>query len=140
MVLLGKSVVASSLASTLKCRPETEVVQFDAASPLVLEWLRDAHPDAILLCGLETASPDLLFLLLRGHPGVPVIEADVDGDRMVVLSGRQAVLRTEDDLLEAIGQGQPLPEECQDASEEKRERVVDAAEQKEEPRQPWELG
>ena len=103
VALLGNSLVASSLASTLRGRPELEVIQLDAITPDVMAGLRVAQPDAIILCEQAT-SPDLIFLLLAEYPGVPVIRADVGGDRMVVLSGRQAVLRTEDDLLEALGQ------------------------------------
>ena len=104
MVLLGNSVVASSLASTLRVRPELEVIQLETATPDVMAGLRVARPDAIILCEQATTPPDLIFLLLAEYPGVPVIRADVGGNRMVVLSGRQAVLRTEDDLLEALGQ------------------------------------
>lgn len=104
VALLGNSLVASSLASTLRGRPELEVIQLDAITPDVMAGLRVARPDAIILCEQTTTPPDLVFLLLAEYPGVPVIRADVGGDRMVVLSGRQAVLRTEDDLLEALGQ------------------------------------
>ncbi len=103
MVLLGNSVVASSLASTLRSRQEFEVIQIETTTPDVMAGLRVARPDAIILCEQATTPPlDLIFLLLAEYPGVPVIRADVGGDRMVVLSGRQAVLRTEDDLLEAL--------------------------------------
>ncbi len=102
MALLGNSVIASSLASTLRGRPELEVIQLGDGTAEALMRLRDAHPDAIILCELATTSPDLIFQLLKEYPGIPVVSADVDGNRMVVLSGRQATLRTEDDLLEAL--------------------------------------
>ena len=101
VALLGNSVVTSSLASTLRCRPGLEVIQF-GATPDVRMRLRAAHPDAIILCERPNP-PDLIFRLLGEYPGIPVIDADVDGDRMVVLSGRQSTLRTEGDLLKAIG-------------------------------------
>ncbi len=107
VVLLGNSVVASSLASTLRNRPELDIHQLDAAAPEALARLRDAHPDAIILCELATAPSDLIFLLLGEYPGLLVIGVDVDGDRMIVLCGRQASLRTEDDLLEAIREARP---------------------------------
>ncbi len=101
VVLLGNSVVTSSLASTLRGRPEFQVVQLGDATPDTLMRLRDAHPDAIILCE-PPAPPALIFLLLREYPDLLIIGIDIDGDRMVVLSGRQAVLRTEDDLLKAL--------------------------------------
>jgi hypothetical protein len=116
VALLGNSVVASSLASTLGSRPEFEVIQLDATAPEALMRLRDAHPGAVI-CELTTRPPDLIFRLLGEYPGLLVIGVDVDSDRMVVLSGRQAALRTEDDLLEAIGQGQPFTGGYQSAPE-----------------------
>ncbi len=102
MALLGNSVIASSLASTLRGWPELEVIHLGAATPDALTRLHGAHPDAVILSE-PPPSPDLIFQLLQGNPDLLVIGVDVDGDRMVVLSGRQASLRTEDDLLEAIG-------------------------------------
>ncbi len=103
VALLGNSVVVSSLASTLRGRRDLQVIQLGAATPDALMRLRDAHPDAIILCE-PAMPPDLIFQLLGEYPDLLVIGADIDGDRMVVLSGRQASLRTADDLLEAIGE------------------------------------
>ncbi len=106
VVLIGNSLVAASLASTLKSRPELEVLLLDAEAPEAARRLRDARPDVVLY-ELMTTPPDLVFALLGECPGLSVIAVDMDGDRLVVLSGRQASLRTKDDLLEAIRQ-QPL--------------------------------
>ncbi len=125
VVLLGNSVVASSLASTLRSRPDLEILQL-AATLETAKRLRDARPDAIILSELATISPHLIFLLLWEHPGLLVIGVDVDGDRMVVLSGRQASLRTEDDLLEAIGQRRPLPGACQARPDHDSRAVADS--------------
>lgn len=109
VVLIGNSVVASSLASTLRSRPEFEVIQLDVAPAEALKRLRDAYPEAVI-CELASTPADLIFRLLGEYPDLLVIGVDIDGERMVVLSGRQASLRTEEDLLEAIGQQRPLPQ------------------------------
>jgi hypothetical protein len=106
VALLGNSVVASSLALTLRNRPDMEVLQLDTAAPETAERLRDAHPEAVILCEPAAMSPDLIRLLLEENPGLAVVE--VDAERAVVLSSRRASLWTEDDLMEAIGQ-RPLP-------------------------------
>jgi hypothetical protein len=107
VALLGNSVVASSLALTLRNRPDLEVLQLDTAAPEAAERLRDAHPDAIVLCEPAATTSDLIRLLLEENPGLTVV--GVDGERAVVLSSRQASLWTEADLLQAIGQPRPLP-------------------------------
>jgi hypothetical protein len=106
VALLGNSVVASSLALMLRNRPGLEVLQLDCAAPDTAERVRNAHPEAVILC--EPATPtDLIRLLLEQNPGLTVV--GIDGERAVVLSSRHASLWTEDDLLEAIGQPRLLP-------------------------------
>jgi hypothetical protein len=124
VVLLGNSVVASSLASTLRNRPELDIHQLVAPIPETVKRLRDAHPDAIILCELATTPPDLIFRLLGEYPDLLVIGVDIDGDRMVVLSSRQSSLRTEDDLLEAIRHARALPRACERRPEDQGEEVV----------------
>ncbi len=123
VALVGGSLVASALATTLRNRPELEVLQLDCADAGTAGRLRRAHPEAVIFCEPAATSPELIRLLLEENPGLTVV--GVDGERALVLSSRQASLWTEEDLLEAIGQPRLLPAGRPDASKGQADRRAD---------------
>ncbi len=102
VVLYGDSVVLSGVGKSLERYPRLEVLSLDASPSTIPEQLDALCPNVVIL-ELGTVKTDLAFALLHDHPNLLLIGLDQKGDRLVVLSGCQASLRTEDDLLEAIG-------------------------------------
>jgi hypothetical protein len=70
------------------------------------EKIRTSPPDAIIF-DLAAAAPSFAVPLLRRFPGVVLIGVDLTTNRMLVMSGKQARLLTDDDLVRVIEQKIP---------------------------------
>jgi hypothetical protein len=104
VVLYGSNLVMSTIGASLQQKSHIQVHQMEGLLSDNLEKLNAAPPDAILF-DLASAQPDFAIPLLRRYPTVVLIGVDLTGNRMLVLSGEQSSLLTEDDLMKVVERG-----------------------------------
>ncbi|NLX37246.1 MAG: hypothetical protein GXY68_11220 [Chloroflexi bacterium] len=103
VVLYGESVVLAGVGKSLERYPHLEVLSL-AADYDAPQTLHALCPDAVIL-DLGIVSTDLAFSLLKDRPDLLLIGLDPGGDRLMVLSGREARNLTTDDLARLIEVG-----------------------------------
>jgi DNA-binding NarL/FixJ family response regulator len=101
VVLYGGNLVMSSVGAGLQDKLQFQVRQIEASAPDTIHKLEAAPPDVILF-DLAKPQPDFAMPLLRNHPKIMLIGIDLEGNKMLVLSGEQSRLLTTEDLVQVI--------------------------------------
>lgn len=100
--LLGSRLVLSAIGAHLQEIPGLEVQSIQEYPPEII-----GSPDTVLpefvLFDLMAGEPDFVMHLIHAHPTVTVIGVDLLNHTMLVVSGRQSRLLTEEDLMRVIG-------------------------------------
>jgi hypothetical protein len=102
--IYGTRLGLSAVAARLREIPGLEVQNIQGRPPYIID-----HPDAALpefvLFDLTAGEPDFVIHLMHAHPTITVIGVDLLHHKMLVVSGRQSRLLTEEDLMRVIGTG-----------------------------------
>jgi len=106
VVLCGDNLVMSTLAATLRKKPQFDLQQMDASRLDVPDGLEAIVPDAIMF-DLATAASDFAVGCLQRHPDTLLIGIDLKANRMLVLSGKHSRLLTVDDLTKVLDAESP---------------------------------
>jgi hypothetical protein len=106
VVLYGSDLVVSSIGANLQDQERFRLIQIDPLLPDVLHRLDAVHPDVVLF-DLTLAQTDFSTTVLRRNPGVLLIGIDLKNDRMLVLSGEEFRLLTQEDLVRMIERRKP---------------------------------
>ncbi len=100
-IVCGSSLSMAGLAASLRTNPALDVVRIPADAAILAQELDRRHPRLIAF-DLGELSGDLVFALLRDHPGVTLLGFDPSADRMLVLSGRREQPLSAAELVESI--------------------------------------
>ena len=98
VVFCGDSVVLASVRASLEKCPRLQVVSVPA-SPATTAKELDVLSPAVVLLDLSMVTMEFAFALLREWPDLLLIGLDSGGDKLLVLSGRQARTLTTEDLI-----------------------------------------
>ena len=77
------------MEASLKAYPSIELICLDVQPPAAVQQLWALRPTVVIL-DLGAVPPDLPVSLLRDQPELLLIGVDAAGDKLLVLSGRQA--------------------------------------------------
>lgn len=104
VALYGNSLFLAGVETSLRDRPEFDVVRIDATLLNAEQTLKSLQPKVIIFdCGdalLDTLPG--MTQLLKGSPGVIVIGLDLTSNDITVLSGQSHSAMRVEDLVEAI--------------------------------------
>ena len=103
-IVCGSSLSMSGLAASLRTNPALDVVRIPADAAILAQELDRRHPSLIAF-DLGELSGDLVFTLLRDHPGVILIGVDPSSDGMLMLSARQDQPISAADLVQFLTEG-----------------------------------
>lgn len=106
VVLYGSDLVVSSIGANLQDRERFRLIQIDPLLPDALHRLETIHPDVVLF-DLTLVQPDFSTTVLRRYPGLLLIGIDLNKDKMLVLSGEEFRLLTQEDLVHVIERRKP---------------------------------
>jgi hypothetical protein len=106
VVLYGSDLVTSSIGANLQNRERFHLTQIDPLLPDALHRLNKVGPDVVLF-DLTLAQPDFSITVLRRNPGLLLIGIDLKNDKVLVLSGEEARLLTQEDLMHMIERRKP---------------------------------
>jgi hypothetical protein len=109
VAVYGSNLVMSTIGKSLQERTQFQVHQLDKVIPDMTEIPGGARPDVIVF-DLVTAPGALTLSWMRKHPAPIMIGVDIENSQMLVLSGLQSRLLTTDDLVQAIEEGIPNPD------------------------------
>ena len=101
VVLYGDSLVLAGMGASLKTYPGIELICLAAQPPAEVRQLWALRP-AVVILDLGAVPPDLPVSLLGEQPELLLIGMDAAGDKLLVLSGRQARAVTTADLVQVI--------------------------------------
>ena len=101
VVLYGGNLVMSIIGASLREKPEFQLRQIDGLPHDIMVQLEAVPPDVILF-DLAGHHPDFAISLLWSHPKIMLIGVDLASHRMLVLSGSQSQLLTQEDLLQVM--------------------------------------
>jgi len=101
VALYGETLVMSTIGASLQKRPGLQVQQIEGLLSEIVTKLNAAPPDVILF-DLAGGQPQFAIPLLQNHPMVTLIGIDLASEKMLVLSGEQSRLLTEEDLMKTI--------------------------------------
>jgi len=104
VVAWGTSVLASALVAGLGHRTDLDLVQVEATLPAALAVLGGGAAHAVV-CDLTSVSASCVLHLLAEQPQLVVVIVDPDGDRGLLLTCRRPRLRTIDDLIAVLLEG-----------------------------------
>jgi len=100
----GTSLLASARVAGLTRRTHLDVVQVEATSEAAASALGLQPVDAVV-CDLASVSAASVLTVLEAHPHLIVVIVDPAADHGLVLTGRRAPMRTIDDLVAALLDG-----------------------------------
>jgi len=102
VALVGGNLVISAIAACLQEKPEFEVQRIAEPFSDLIDRIKGAPPDVILF-NLDEGNIPFAIPLLRNHPKIMLIGVDLIDHKMLMLSGEQSRLLTEQDLMRVIG-------------------------------------
>jgi hypothetical protein len=97
VALYGDSVVLSSIAASLERCAGLWVVRSESVG--------DLKPD-VAIFDLAAGQPDIALALWKAQPNLMVIGVDLSADKALVLSGKESLVLTLEDLVNVI-EGHP---------------------------------
>jgi hypothetical protein len=100
VALYGNSLFMAGVESSLRGRPELDVVRVNDSLPGAAQRLCAVCPDVVIFD--LTAHEAFAFSFLREHPGLPVIGLDLNNNALLVLHSQQRAARTVNELLQVI--------------------------------------
>jgi len=106
VVLYGSDLVVSTIGANLQGRKPFQLIQIDPLLPDALHRLHASHPDVVLF-DLTLAQTDFSTAVLRRNPQILLVGIDLSNDKMLVLSGEESRLLTQEDLLRMIEKRKP---------------------------------
>ncbi len=106
VALYGGDLAISAIAASLQEKAEFQVEKVEDFPSGTSDKLNAAPPDVILF-DLAAGHPHFTIPLLREHPTVILIGVDLKSNKMLILSGEQSRLLTEEDLMKVIERGSP---------------------------------
>ena len=100
VVIYGNSIFMAGVETILRDQPGVDVTRL-APDIRSLPDFGCLKPDVILY---DSTAPEAALALrfLQQHPDVTLIGLDVDGDKAVVVSGREHTMVTTDDLAQVV--------------------------------------
>jgi hypothetical protein len=101
IALIGDSILIEGVMRNLAKYPNLAIAHIDPASCDVMEALQGQMPE-LVISELDAPWQDSLFVLLREAPALAVIGLTSDSDRLTVLTSRQYVTQTLQDLLQLV--------------------------------------
>jgi hypothetical protein len=104
VVAWGRSVLASALVAGLAHRSDLDLVQVEATLPAALGALRRRRAHAVV-CDLASVPAAWVLALLEAHPRLTVVIVDPNADRALTLTCRRPRMRTIDDLVTVLLDG-----------------------------------
>ena len=94
----------STIAASLREKPEFQVRQIQGLPPDIIDRLEADLPDVIMF-DLAVDQPPFAVSLLNNHPRLLLIGVDLTSNKMLVLSGQQSRLLKVEDLVKVIEVG-----------------------------------
>jgi len=101
VALVGGNLVISAIAACLQEKPEFELQRIAGPFSDLIDRMEGVPPDVILF-DLAAGNPSFAIPLLRNHPKITLIGVDLMEHKMLMLSGEQSRLLTENDLMRVI--------------------------------------
>ena len=105
VVAWGTSVLTSALVAGLAKRPQLEVVQVETSLAAGLDAVR-SRPTHAVVCDLASVPADEILALLAAHPHLRVVIVLPNADRGLALRCARPLVRTIDDLVAALAEGE----------------------------------
>ncbi len=106
ILVCGDSVALAGIATGLSMDPDCEVVSL--ALPIDQAELRRLHPDVVLF-DLDAVPPAFVYTLSRELPGLLLIGIDLETNRAMLWTERQAEGMSGQDLAQVIRGSGGLP-------------------------------
>jgi hypothetical protein len=86
--VVGSSLFAETLASMLSRAEKVEMIGWAPTPEAALLQLRAVHPDALIIASENEPSSDLVGRLLAADPGLPLILANLNMNRMQMITSQ----------------------------------------------------
>jgi len=106
VVLIGNSLLMSSIGASLQASAGLQVLTVDAEVHDAAHRLGVLQPDVVLF-DLGAAQPDFAVTLWKGQPDLLLIGVDLATNQALVLSGQRTRAYTTEDLLQVIQRRDP---------------------------------
>lgn len=103
ILIYGNQLLLSAIGAILQAQPGFEVRTIED-SRLVITDKPDHIPPDVIVFDLAATRPRFASPMINAHPTILMIGVDLANNRMLVLSGKEFVLLTEENMVRAIRQ------------------------------------